>query len=383
MSEKSVLFVDRHGALAIWGLMIPVAQRLEQSGWRAGFIAMGDESGLRIPEVPCALGTFDVPVPRKRWAGDLLRQQWAFERAFSAVLRKARPDVVHVNFAIPGIWARRVARRSGVPFVVSTQHELAGSLAPHLRLGLRATARCVDVHTYVSEAVARSFGRPPEAAGSHLVIRNGVDEQALRAVAPEPGGAVPGRIVAPGRLMPEKGQALLIEALAALRAAHPRAHLILAGSGPDEPRLRDLAGRLGVAEAVQFAGWLPRQALWRLLTGARAAAFPSDGREGFGLALAEAALLGVPVVASRIAAFREVLAEDEAAAYWFEPKRADDLTRQLDAALADPDAGRAERAERARHNARARASLSAMLDGYARLYQALAQAGSPRQAANG
>ena len=62
-------------------------------------------------------------------------------------------------------------------------------------------------------------------------------------------------IVSVGRLSPEKRADVLIEALAAQDVADTV--LALAGSGPDEGRLRELAARRGVAERVRFLGFIP------------------------------------------------------------------------------------------------------------------------------
>lgn len=360
--------------------MTAIGRKLESVGWRTGFVAMQDKSGLRIPDVDCVLGTFDVPVPRKRWAGDLLRQQWAFEKAFLAVLEDVRPDVVHVNFAIPGIWARRVAKRAGVPLVISTQHELWSSMSWHLRLGLWATRHHVDLHTYVSESVAESFGvgaqeLSPSGDGllQHVVIRNGVDEEAIEVVAGEAAAFVPGRIVAPGRLVPVKGHTRILEAFAQVEKQYPDAELVIPGSGPEESSLRRLAERLGIASAVRFVGWLPREGLWSLVASAQAAVFASDGtQEGFGLALAEAALLETPLVASNIAAFREVLAEDDQAAWWFQPTDTDGLAQALMQALSASPDERDRRVESARRAAKERATQRVMVDQYVQLYDRLA-----------
>ncbi|MES1944094.1 glycosyltransferase, group 1 [Salinisphaera sp. PC39] len=389
MNRPKVLFVDRQGALAVWSLLIPVARQLEESGWDTGFVMMSDESGRGIPDITCSLGIFRITVPYKRWPGDLLRQSSSFRAQFDRLVARVSPDVIHVNFAIPGIWARQVAGRRRVPFLVSTQHELAGSLAPHLRLGLWSSRRRVDVHTYVSDTVAASFGHAgapvqleDEVVPSHVVIRNGVDIDTIRPFRASRDAAVPGRIVAPGRLMPEKGQALLVRALAEVRRTHPQAHLIFAGSGPEEDRLRDLAEELGVSGAVTFKGWLSREALWRLLASGQVAAFASDGKqEGFGLALAEAALLETPLVVSRIAAFREVMAGDEDAAWWFRTEDEGSLVSALRAALSAVSAERARRIARAARAARERATQSRMIEQYTRLYDRFAAviAGRPKQ----
>lgn len=377
---RRVLFVDREGASSIWSIVGSIVTDLEGHGWDCGLVAMSDNAGITFQPKVTKLGSRLISVPRKYWAGDLLRQWWAFEKGFAAVLREWRPDVVHVNFAIPGIWARRVAKRMGVPLVVSTQHELWGSMSWHLRLGLRATRGCVDVHTYVSEAVAKSFGAggqeplmPRDELRTHTVIRNGVDELAIEAAAREVAATGASHIVAPGRLVPVKGHRRILTAFARIRDQYPDAKLLIPGSGPEESSLLRLAKRLDIVGAVKFMGWLPRAELLSLMASAKATVFASDGtQEGFGLALAEAALLGTPLVVSEIAAFREVLAEDDQAAWWFQPADTDAMAQALMQALSASSDERDCRAQSARHAAKARATRRVMVEQYAQLYDRLA-----------
>jgi glycosyltransferase involved in cell wall biosynthesis len=95
-----------------------------------------------------------------------------------------------------------------------------------------------------------------------------------------------------GDLLPLKGVALALRAVAEL----PGWRLLVAGAGADEPRLRRLAGQLGLDGRVQFLGWLPRPRLLELL-GAEVDVFlfPSL-RDQAAWAVAEARTLGLPVV---------------------------------------------------------------------------------------
>ncbi|WP_422678011.1 glycosyltransferase [Blastococcus brunescens] len=100
-------------------------------------------------------------------------------------------------------------------------------------------------------------------------------------------------IVGVGTLAPLKGWALAIDAIASM--PEPRSRLLLVGTGPDEGRLRARAQRRGVADRVRFAGHLPRDQVFALLTSARALLFPSF-HDSAGWAVAEALTLGCPVV---------------------------------------------------------------------------------------
>jgi glycosyltransferase involved in cell wall biosynthesis len=83
--------------------------------------------------------------------------------------------------------------------------------------------------------------------------------------------------------------------LAEARKALPAATLTLIGSGPDEQWLRRIANRLNLAEAVEFAGQLPRQKFLDLLSSYTALVFPSLHDTG-GMVVLEALSQGVPVI---------------------------------------------------------------------------------------
>jgi glycosyltransferase involved in cell wall biosynthesis len=115
-----------------------------------------------------------------------------------------------------------------------------------------------------------------------------------------------GRLVAIGRLTPSKRYDHAIEALALLRRAHPDASLTLIGRGRDEERLRELAARLGVESAVDFAGFVSEQEKEEILDAADVLVGTSV-REGWGLTVTEAAARGTPSVVYDIAGFRDAV----------------------------------------------------------------------------
>jgi len=94
-----------------------------------------------------------------------------------------------------------------------------------------------------------------------------------------------------GRLVPLKGLGLAMRALALL----PDWRLTVCGQGPDERRLRRLAGRLGIDDRVEFLGWVPRPEVHSLMRRTDVFVFPSLHDEG-GYVVAEALAEGLPVV---------------------------------------------------------------------------------------
>jgi len=120
------------------------------------------------------------------------------------------------------------------------------------------------------------------------------DEQAQfrgnRAMAP---GSM--RLLAVGRLAYEKGFDLLLEALVTVLSTHPNVTLEIAGTGPEEARLRALCRTLGLDRQVRFAGYVERP----FAQPNRADIFVLSSRlEGMPNALQEAAVCGLPIVAT-------------------------------------------------------------------------------------
>lgn len=111
---------------------------------------------------------------------------------------------------------------------------------------------------------------------------------------------------ASGRLAPQKNHAVAVSALVDL----PQTHLVIAGEGDLRAQLVQQADSLGVGSRLHLPGNLSRPELAALLAQSDAMLFPSAW-ESFGLAAVEAAMLGVPVIASDLPVLRAVLGAAE------------------------------------------------------------------------
>lgn len=114
-------------------------------------------------------------------------------------------------------------------------------------------------------------------------------------------------LVTPGALIPRKGQALVIEALALL----PDVRLALAGVGEDEARLKSLASRHGVGDRVQFLGLVDHELLPHVLCAADALVLPSVS-EGLANVWIEGLACGTPIVIPDIGGAREIVSDESA-----------------------------------------------------------------------
>jgi glycosyltransferase involved in cell wall biosynthesis len=103
-----------------------------------------------------------------------------------------------------------------------------------------------------------------------------------------------------GRLVPHKRVELALEAAARIRRHLPGLRVLVVGQGYWEPRLRETVARLGLGDAVELLGWLDEDAKQRVLASSWVLAMPSL-KEGWSLAVLEAAASGTPTVAFRAA----------------------------------------------------------------------------------
>jgi glycosyltransferase involved in cell wall biosynthesis len=178
-----------------------------------------------------------------------------------------------------------------------------------------------------------------------------------------------------GRLVEKKGVAHLLDALVLVRRRRPAATLLVVGSGPLEPSLRERAQDLGLADAVRFAGAVLNPDLPAYYRRAAVLAVPSivarDGdREGLGLVIAEALACECPVVASDLPAIADVV-EEGVTGLIARQGDAADLSAKILALLEDP-AKAAALAARGRRIVLERFDWQSVVGGYERL---LASAG--------
>lgn len=148
-----------------------------------------------------------------------------------------------------------------------------------------------------------------------------------------------------GRLTPEKGQHVLLDAAARIVAEGEDLRVTLVGAGPTGEALRARAAELGIADRVEFTGAVGQDRLAGLFAAADAFCLPSFA-EGVPVVLMEAMATGLPVVTTPVAGIPELVNDGETGIL-VPPGRADLLAAALLGLMRDPDrAGRLARAAR-------------------------------------
>lgn len=239
-------------------------------------------------------------------------------------------DLIHAHYWMSGWVARRIADRWDVPFV-QTFHTLGvlknATLAPGdapeppLRLAAeRRIARAADTVVGLTCGEARLLHRTFGLSGADIaVVPAGVDLDVFRP-GPVPASTLPDLprgegplLLFVGRLQPLKGPDVAVRTLAEVRRSVPGARLLVVGgtsgsgagrTGPED--LLDLAGELGVADAVRIVPARPQEQLAGLYRAADVVLAPSRS-ETFGLVALEAQASGTPVVAADVSGLRYVV----------------------------------------------------------------------------
>lgn len=267
-------------------------------------------------------------------------------RALRRLLRAGhRFDLIDAHYAYPdGVAAAWLGRRFGLPVTITARGsdvtELPNYRVPRglLRRAFATVDAVITVSAGLRDAVL-DLGVPGEKI---VVLRNGVDLDGFRPVeraAARAGLDLDGpTLLSCGHLIPRKGHALVIEALAGL----PDWRLLVVGSGPDRVALETLARRLGVSDRVRLVGQVPHAELPRYYTAADMLVLASE-REGWANVLLESMACGTPVIASPIPGNPEVV-QERAAGLVMADRTADSIVAAVQDLAADPPTRAATRA---------------------------------------
>jgi glycosyltransferase involved in cell wall biosynthesis len=258
------------------------------------------EAGITVHQVP-RLGL-------RAWAAGALRSLSA----------KGRFDLVHLNepHALTAAWMAGAQKR--LPLLLSRR------IGFPLQKNFVSRARYRTVERFIanSKDVAQSLIKSGIAPERISIVNEGVEISPLTTPEQRKSARQHWRVQENEFLfgcvsvfVPEKGQRHLIEALPAVRTAHPEVRLLLAGDGACRADLEALAKQIGQTDAVLFPGFVNNVA--QVYAALDAFAFPSEF-EGLGTALQAAMAVGLPCISTKRGALAEVV-DNERTALVVEP----------------------------------------------------------------
>ncbi|PSU35581.1 glycosyltransferase family 4 protein [Photobacterium lutimaris] len=223
-------------------------------------------------------------------------------------------DLIDGHYFFPdGVAIANIAKQLNKPFTV-TARGTDINLIPQYPRPLHQIKQVLQHSSHnlaVCEALRQTMIKHGADPAKTTTARNGVDlalfhlteQKNQHALREKLGLPSQGRIfMSVGLLIERKGHHLVIEAM----AAHPDAHLLIAGSGPNLNNLKQLTRKLHLNERVTFLGALNQSELARYF-GASDLSILASNREGWANVLLESMACGTPVVATNIWGTPEVV----------------------------------------------------------------------------
>lgn len=295
-----------------------------------------------------------APFAVVRHPGTLMIPEIGVDRRMRRLIREHAIETVWFGAAAPLALLGPRARDAGAQRMLACTHghEVGWSMLPGARTALRRIGNDADVITYVSRYTrgrfASAFG--PRARLEHLP--SGVDADRFR---PDPQARDDLReryglgdrpvVVCISRLVPRKGQDMLIKAWPEIRRRSDGAKLVIVGGGPYAETLHRLAADHGVDNDVVFTAGVPSAELPGHYAMADVFAMPCRTRgggldvEGLGIVFLEASATGIPVVAGDSGGAPETVLEGETGLV-VDGRSHDQIVEAIAGLLADPAAAR-------------------------------------------
>jgi len=262
--------------------------------------------------------------------------------AIIRLLRRENFDLIHAHWLVPQGFVALLAtvffKKS--PPILCTSHGgdlfgLQGKLFKKLKQWVLKRSSAITVVSQAMRETALSLGAD---ANKIEVISMGVDlkNQFIPTLAGRDGN----NLLFVGRLVEKKGLDSLLAALPLIINQYPNVILTIAGSGPDELKLKKQVVDLNINNSVKFLGAVENEQLPALYQSSEIVVFPSiiaaDGdREGFGLVLVEALGCESAVVASDLPAMQDILTDNKNA-FIFEQKNSQQLAEKVNYLLSNP-----------------------------------------------
>jgi len=338
--------------------VLDLARGAVRRGHRVSVVSAGGELVPRLLEAGAM--HYTMPVDQKSpWT------VWQQIPRLITLIRATGVDLVHARSRVPAWSGWAAARRAAVPFVTTCHGFYRHHPASYsMTWGRRVIVPSQALGRYLIDA----FGVSPERL--HVIPRGvALDEFPFRGAPRHTGEAW--RIGIIGRVTALKGHRIALQALHQLRQRGVAARLCIIGDDPAQKSqlqqsLRQLAESLDVDGAVDWLG--VRHDVAACLRDLDVVVAPALYPESFGRSLMEAQAVGVPVVASHLGAYPEIL-EHEVTGLLVEPGDPSELATAIQRFM-DDEGLRARVSTRARQRVEERFAVDRMVEETLAVYDA-------------
>lgn len=302
-------FIDTQiGGMAEFLHHLPVA--LKDKGIEVILYTQQDTPSLSIE------GPITLPNGMTCYQGPFIKPGWLTSskkiKPLITLCKQANIDLIHAQGIYrSGFLAYKLHQTLGLPYLLTSHSDIA-SLGSDRMKRRHIQKRCATIMkhaafvTHLTPTMKKIADAIFDTTHKSNIIGNGISLSAWTHAAPTP---EKNYLLAIGRLVPEKGFHILINAIAAAIKKGSNISLIIAGSGPEETRLKEQAHALHLLShdtsndqpSIQFTGYINGATKCRLFSESLAILFapqPSIWEEPFGIVQLEAMAAGKPLIAS-------------------------------------------------------------------------------------
>lgn len=255
---------------------------------------------------------WDIPVYRFPFVGVLQSRDPAemlvLNQQLTWLKRTFRPHVVHLfQCSTSGFFDLLTDAAHPAPHLLTLHGSVRDDQLAPGTLRHRLMQRADRLTTCSAALLHEIREQMPEITNRSCAIPNCVE---MPTVVPEPLPFSPPRLLCLGRLVTQKGFDVALAAFARLHPRFPDMRLTIAGDGAEKSNLEAMARRLGIADCVEFRGWVQPDRVPGLLNESTLVVMPSR-YEPFGIVALQAAQMARPLVATRVGGLPEVVADGE------------------------------------------------------------------------
>jgi GalNAc-alpha-(1->4)-GalNAc-alpha-(1->3)-diNAcBac-PP-undecaprenol alpha-1,4-N-acetyl-D-galactosaminyltransferase len=324
--RKICIVISQLGGGGAERVVASMANYWAGKGWDISIASLADDTQPPAYELNPRIGYTALGVAHREtnsvWNPMNFLRLWRLRKAIA----ETSPDVVisHIDKVNIAVLIATIGLR--IPIVV-TEHidPLVCPLDKVWHTLRRLTYPLAERIVVLTQRSVECF--PERMRGRVEVIPNAVVLRIPNRVEQMERGFTGHTIVGMGRLCPQKGFDLLLQAFSLVEDRHPQWTVTIIGEGPDRAELEALRDELGLTGRVSFPGWMDQPHAFLM----EADLFVMPSRfEGFPLALCEAMACGLPVIASDCRTGPREIVQDDTSGVLVPPEDVDALARAMD-----------------------------------------------------
>jgi len=291
-------------------------------------------TGQSSPNLPAEATFQGVPIYRFPFGeiGQNMDLLMKIQQQIIKLTRTFAPNLIHRNgVGVDSFFALTAAKTASVPLLVTLINELGTDSLSQGTLHGNLLQRADWVNSVSQSALIQLRQLLPEVKPRSSVIHNGIDGTAF---VPKALPTDCPRLLCLGRLHYQKGVDIAVRAFAAVLRHVPETRLIVAGDGRERIALQQQSEQLGLAQAVDFSGWIAPEQVPAVIGSATMLIMPSRW-EGLPNTALQAAMMGRPVIGARVGGLPEIVSHQQTGLL-VEPEDADALAEAIVSLLKSP-----------------------------------------------